>query len=98
MPLIFHDDGGALALSIDHVNSLVDDNTVITGLAHGPVVDYLGSGAHDIMEDYMRASFLKGGYASVISAESEAYHDFDGNIHCGTNVRRQGFAYRWWEQ
>ena len=66
--------------------------------AYGPEVNYAGAGSSDILSDYVAAAFGKAGYATVISADSRPYHDGDGNIHCGTNVRRAIPAYLWWEK
>ena len=29
--------------------------------------------------------------------DARQYHKWGGEIHCGTNIRRQGFPQPWWE-
>jgi len=89
---------GAVAYTTNHVNSLVDGVTVVTGNAYGPEVNYAGAGSSDILADYVAAAFARAGYTSVIEADSRWYHNSQGNIHCGTNVRRAIPAYLWWEK
>jgi len=99
MPVMFDYDGaGALPSSVNHVNSLVDGNTVITGRTYGPSVDYLGAGAGDILADYVAAAFQRAGCNTVIAVDSTAYHFQGGDIHCGTNVKRVTPSYNWWEK
>jgi hypothetical protein len=93
----FPDHAGALACTINHVNSLVDGTALVTGGSFGPEVNYLGAGNGDILADYVAAAFARAGYSSVISADSTYYHDWDGDIHCGTNVKRWIPTYSWWE-
>jgi len=66
--------------------------------AYGPEVNYAGAGSSDILADYVAAAFARAGYTSVIEADSRWYHNSQGNIHCGTNVRRAIPAYLWWEK
>jgi hypothetical protein len=107
MPVLFHEHGGAgnraWAFTVDHANSLViDKNTIIVGTgsdgnAYGPVVDYKGKGATDIWMDYVTAAFGLAGYTNILTADSLAYHNNQGNVHCGTNVIRELPAYDWWD-
>jgi len=99
IPVLFSDvgTGGALAYTIDNVNSLVDGNTIITGQSFGPSVDYTRTGASDILQDYVVAAFKSAGYTSVLTADSRVYHDTQGSIHCGTNVIREVPTYDWWD-
>ena len=69
MPVVFQYVAGAVAYTTNHVNSLVDGVTVVTGDAYGPEVNYAGAGSSDILSDYVAAAFGKAGYATVISAE-----------------------------
>jgi hypothetical protein len=96
MPDPFHD--GAIAYTMNHVNSFVDDSgRVVTGRTYGPNVAYDGGMDKDILGDYVWAAFQKAGFTNRNEADSRYYHNRDGDIHCGTNVRREVPAYNWWE-
>lgn len=104
MPVIFHYKphyfGGAVAYTVDHVNCLVDANTVFFGDSYGPVIEDPNTGAegaNDILLDYVKNLFEKAGYADVNDADSRYYHHGSGDIHCGTNVQRTRPTYKWWE-
>ena len=86
------------AYTVDHANSLVDETTVITGNAYGPSVNYDGTGAKDILNEYVTAMFQKAGYTNIIMADARYYHDNYGSLHCGTNVQRILPALNWWEK
>ncbi len=96
MPVLFYNYGGASAYTTNHVNSLIDGSKVFTGLAHGPEFDYLDKTNSDILMDYAQRLFQKAGY-TVKKADSRFYHHFGGDVHCGTNVKRNIPDYRWWE-
>jgi len=97
MPVLFYNLSGASAYTTNHVNSLVKGSSnVVTGAAHGPVVDYLGQGSSDILRDYAKKIFQKAGY-SVTTADSRFYHHFCGDVHCGTNTKRVIPTYKWWD-
>jgi hypothetical protein len=59
-------------------------NTVVTGNSFGPLVNYTGAGASDILQDYVNAQFAHAGYTNIVNADSRYYHNGIGNIHCGT--------------
>ncbi len=92
MPVLFYDKHStskAVAYTIDHVNCLVDANTVFTGDAH--------CSEEEIFMGYVKDLFEKAGYTDVNDANSLRYHDKGGDIHCGTNVQRTRPTYKWWE-
>ena len=70
-----------------------------SGYTAAPTVTITGGGGTaDILADYAAAAFRKAGYAlPLVAADSRWYHNSQGNIHCGTNVRRAIPAYLWWE-
>jgi hypothetical protein len=79
------------------VNCLVDMNTVFTAKQFGPDVDYLNNGmVSDILEDYVRAMFVKV-YSNVNMPDETYYHSMLGSIHCATNVQRVIPSYKWWD-
>lgn len=100
MPVLFYEKaaGVAGAFTTDHANSLVDGTTVITGESYGPVVDYDGMGARDILRAYVRAIFVEAGYPdpNIIMADARWYHNNCGSLHCGSNVQRGIPTYLWW--
>jgi len=100
MPVLFtehrHYDGFALALTINHVNCMVDGTTVFSG-------DPQESGT--VMGAYVENLFRKAGYDDpadsddgIFLAISSWYHNSWGNIHCGTNTRRTWpSTFNWWD-
>lgn len=53
------------------------------------------------MDDFTTSeipSCIKAGYTNKIMADSRLYHDTQGSLHCGTNVRRILPALNWWEK
>lgn len=87
----------AYAYTTDHINALVDGQTVVTGRAFGPKVDHDQNGTKtDILQDYVKAAFGKV-YTRVVFADARAYHNGIGSIHCATNVWRDAPSGVWWE-
>ncbi|HEX8325259.1 MAG TPA: protein-arginine deiminase family protein [Tepidisphaeraceae bacterium] len=82
--------------SEDHVNSLVDGTTVVTGRAFGPKVKWNGSVASDLFEGYATGVFKEGGYTRVAFTDARFYHDASGSVHCATNVIRALPTDEWW--
>lgn len=85
------------AFTTNSLNSLSDGDTVVTGKAYGPQVNWDGQGASDLFEAYTAASFHKAGYADIIFADTRLYHDSAGGLHCGTNTIRAIPGANWWE-
>ncbi len=105
VPVLFfeYDDGTnykASAYTVDHVNCLVNGNTVFTGEPHGPHVlnnQQDSNPADDILRSYV-VSLFGNVYNDVQVVPSRFYHNGQGDIHCGTNVRREiPSSYDWWE-
>ena len=73
--------------------------SVRLGEAFGPWIDYLGTGATDVFEDYVRSSFVLAGYADaeIVFADARYYHDGCGPLHCGSNASRAIPSENWWE-
>jgi len=109
LPVLFkwdpNDNSGAVAYTINHVNSLIDlglvsadPNIVFTGNAHGPVVEYKPGRNADILTDYVYYQFYRYGLDPEWPyPDSWYYHKLLGDIHCGTNSIRQCPTYKWWE-
>jgi len=96
MPVLFQNSGKALAYTNNHVNSLIDDTSVISAQSFGPSVNYTGSGASNILGDYVENIFTKAGL-TVTPADDRTYHNNQGSLHCGTNVQRDIPTDKWWE-
>jgi hypothetical protein len=82
--------------SVNHINSLVDGPTVVTGRAFGPKVAWRDSINRDLLQDYVEEAFKGAGYNSVVTADSTTYHNAGGNLHCGTNAIRDVPDGSWW--
>jgi hypothetical protein len=82
--------------SVNHINSLVDGPTVVTGKAFGPKVAWRDATKRDLLQDYVTATFKRAGYTAVEVVDSTTYHNSGGNIHCGTNVIREIPGGFWW--
>jgi hypothetical protein len=85
------------ALSTNHVNSLTDGDTVVTGKAYGPQVNWNGNGKSDLFQAYANATFKGVGYKTVEFTDTRLYHDSGGGIHCGTNALRALPTTRPWD-
>ena len=83
--------------STNHINSLVDRSTVVSGKAYGPKVNWSGRGSTDLFQDYTQSAFRAAGYLQIVFTDSRLYHDAGGSLHCGTNVIRLAPAAKWWE-
>lgn len=100
MPVLFRPFGGltAVAYTPDFVNSFVNGSTVITGRAFGPIVNWSGNGASDILQAYASAEYRSAGLQNIITVDARAYQNEDGSVHCATNVIRVIPGPKmWWE-
>ncbi len=93
MPVLFYPSAnpkapGALEITSNFVNSLINGNTVITGVAWGPNVNWSGNGASDILQDYSTAAFNLAAIQNVIAVDARYYANREGFVHCATNVVR----------
>lgn len=82
--------------SMNHINSLTDGGTVITGETFGPKVNWDGAGKRDLFKDYVADVFTRTGYTNVLFTNANVYHDSGGSIHCGTNAIRDVPDFDWW--
>jgi len=88
----------AFAFTSDHINALVDGDTIVTARAFGPRVDWNGDGTStDILQDYVNAAYGRV-YQNVVFADARGYHNGIGSVHCGTNVQRRTPTTTWWTQ
>jgi hypothetical protein len=82
--------------TVNHINSLVDGTTVVTGNAFGPKVAWRDSVRRDLLQDYVTSTFKRAGYTAVAVVDSTTYHNSGGSLHCGTNAIREIPAGPWW--
>ncbi|KAJ1064893.1 hypothetical protein K5549_005702 [Capra hircus] len=57
----------------------------------GPVIN-----GHCCLEEEVRSLLEPLGLHCTFLDDFYAYHVRQGDVHCGTNVRRQPFAFKWW--
>jgi hypothetical protein len=86
--------GGYIAYSENNVNSLIDGTAVVTEKTFGPV-----NKGTDVFQNYVAWAFFKAGYAAnqTFFVDASGYHNWDGEIHCGTNAERAIIATPWWK-
>lgn len=89
VPSFFDKHGVALVPNM--VNSTVINGHVFIVAPNGPVVD-----GKDQLEEEMRR-LLSGLPLTPHFLDAHSYHQWGGEVHCATNVRRVGFSTAWWE-
>lgn len=57
----------------------------------GPLV-----GGQCCLEERVRALLEPLGLTCTFIDDYFSYHVLSGDVHCGTNVRRKPFAFKWW--
>jgi protein-arginine deiminase len=73
------------------VNSTVLNRHIFIVAPNGPVID-----GKDQLEEEMRR-LLSGLPLTPHFLDAQIYHRRGGEVHCATNVRRDGFSTAWWE-
>ncbi len=88
-PVLFENKaaGRALAYTNNVVNSVVDGATIFVSRTFGPRV--LGGATPDIFEWYVDTMCKRVGFTTVRFCEERIYHNGQGSVHCGSNVRRK---------
>ncbi|XP_010199043.2 protein-arginine deiminase type-1 [Colius striatus] len=79
------------ALFPDMVNMLVLGRHLGIPKPFGPVV-----GGQCCLEQRVRALLEPLGLTCTFIDDYFSYHVLSGDVHCGTNVRRKPFAFKWW--
>lgn len=72
------------------VNSLVINGHLVISDPHGP-----RAGERDLLHGWLRER-LAGLGLEIHFVDDAKYHRWAGNVHCATNVRREGFEPNWW--
>ncbi|NXG70858.1 PADI3 deiminase, partial [Baryphthengus martii] len=93
IPQLFHGNvtHGAKAFFPDMVNMLVLGKHLGIPKPFGPSV-----GGQCCLEERVRALLEPLGLNCTFINDFYSYHMHSGEIHCGTNVRRKPFAFKWW--
>lgn len=80
-----------VALVPNMVNSTVLNGHIFIVDPNGPVID-----GQDQLEEEMRR-LISGLPLTPHFLDAQIYHRRGGEVHCATNVRRDGFSTAWWE-
>ncbi|NXT58855.1 PADI1 deiminase, partial [Pluvianellus socialis] len=93
IPQLFRGDvtTGAEAFFPDMVNMLVLGRHLGIPKPFGPLV-----GGRCCLEERVRALLEPLGLTCTFIDDFFSYHVLSGEVHCGTNVRRKPFAFKWW--
>jgi hypothetical protein len=84
------------SFTTNSLSSLSDGQTIVSGEAFGPNVNWNGRGASDLFEAYTAATFRQAGYTNVTFTDTRLSHDSAGGLHCGTNAFRAIPGAAWW--
>ncbi|NWX71974.1 PADI1 deiminase, partial [Alca torda] len=93
IPQLFRGDVtvGAEAFFPDMVNMLVLGRHLGIPKPFGPLV-----GGQCCLEERVRALLEPLGLTCTFIDDYFSYHVLSGDVHCGTNVRRKPFTFKWW--
>ncbi|NWX26681.1 PADI3 deiminase, partial [Notiomystis cincta] len=93
IPQLFRGDAasGAEAFFPDMVNMLVLGRHLGIPKPFGPTV-----GGRCCLEQRVRELLEPLGLSCTFIDDFFSYHVLSGDVHCGTNVRRKPFAFKWW--
>lgn len=88
VPSFFDKDGVSVVPNM--VNSTILNGHIFIVAPNGPVID-----GKDQLEEEMR-KLLSGLPLKPHFIDARQYHKWGGEVHCATNVRREGFRTPWW--
>ncbi|MEJ1273321.1 hypothetical protein NN561_004185 [Cricetulus griseus] len=93
LPALFKmdEDRQARAFFPNMVNMIVLDKDLGIPKPFGPQVE-----EECCLETHVRSLLEPLGLACTFIDDISAYHKFLGEVHCGTNVRRKPFTFKWW--
>lgn len=93
LPALFQMDKSrqARAFFPNMVNMIVLDKDLGIPKPFGPQVEEVCC-----LETHVRSLLEPLGLCCTFVDDISAYHKFLGEVHCGTNVRRKPFAFKWW--
>jgi len=90
VPALFSKYGASIVPNM--VNSAVLNGHILIAAPNGPVID-----GKDQLEEEMR-KLISGLPVEPHFMDDRQYHKWSGNVHCATNVRREGFKTPWWKK
>jgi protein-arginine deiminase len=90
VPSLFDKDG--MSVIPNMVNSTILNGHIFIVAPNGPVID-----GKDLLEEEMRR-LLDGLPLTPYFLDANLYHRWGGEVHCATNVRREGFSFPWWRK
>lgn len=93
LPALFkiHVDGQAVAYFPNMVNMIVLDKDLGIPKPFGPQIE-----EQCCLETHVRGLLEPLGLNCTFLDDISAYHKYLGEVHCGTNVRRKPFSFKWW--
>ncbi|KAK9391967.1 protein-arginine deiminase type-1 [Crotalus adamanteus] len=92
IPQLFTLEGStASALFPDMVNMLVLGKYLGIPKPYGPIIH-----GHCCLEANVRSLLEPLGLSCMFIDDFFSYHVLSGEVHCGTNVRRERFSFHWW--
>jgi protein-arginine deiminase len=89
IPAMFNSYGGAVFPNL--VNSLVLNGFIFASEPDGPVI-----GGKDLLKEEFNR-LLSDLPLKRVFLDDRQYHIWSGNVHCATNVKREGFKLPWWD-
>ncbi|XP_053546240.1 protein-arginine deiminase type-2 [Bombina bombina] len=94
LPALFRlgKDGKALAFFPNMVNMIVLGKDLGIPKPYGPVIEETCC-----LEDYVISLLKPLGFNCTFIDDVVSYHKKLGEVHCGTNVRRKPFTFKWWQ-
>ncbi|XP_053136962.1 protein-arginine deiminase type-2-like isoform X2 [Hemicordylus capensis] len=93
IPALFRIDkqGKAIAYFPNMVNMIVLARDLGVPKPYGPIIE-----AECCLEEYVTSLMDPLGLMCTFIDDISSYHNQLGEVHCGTNVQRKAFAYKWW--
>lgn len=90
IPALFSEDGSSLFPNM--VNSAVLNDCLLIADPDGPLID----GVDMLQEEVKR--LLSGVPVRPVFLDDTQYHKWSGNVHCATNIRREGLSEAWFKK
>uniref|UniRef100_A0A7M4FHL8 protein-arginine deiminase n=1 Tax=Crocodylus porosus TaxID=8502 RepID=A0A7M4FHL8_CROPO len=93
LPALFKIDrnGKAMAYFPNMVNMIVLSRDLGVPKPFGPIIE-----GECCLEEHVRSLLEPLGLRCSFIDDISSYHKMLGEVHCGTNVHRQPFSYKWW--
>jgi protein-arginine deiminase len=90
IPALHNVDGSAICPNM--VNALVVNGHLVMSDPNGPLID----GKDPIQTRTVEILTAAGVALTPHFVDDRQYHKWSGNVHCGTNTRREGMELPWW--